>query len=98
MEQKSNNGCASDCQCSGATETAKLPVHVHLLCGWPLLLVVIGGAIGGLCGGAAYGINMAIYKGQMPLPVKVGLNIVTGVAAIVLWVVSVAGIKSYFAG
>jgi hypothetical protein len=29
------------------TPKPKLPLKVHLMCGWPLLLVAVGGAIGG---------------------------------------------------
>jgi hypothetical protein len=56
----------------------KLSAKVHLMCGWPLALVVIGGAIGGGLGGAAYGINVAIYKSRMPTPAKIALNILAG--------------------
>ncbi len=44
----------------------KLPASAHVLCGWPLLLVLIGGAIGGGLGGAAYAINIGIYKSSLP--------------------------------
>jgi hypothetical protein len=72
-----------------AASPQKTPVYVHAMCGWPLILVFIGGAIGGALGGLAYGINMTIYKSKLPMPVKVLLNIITGFAAIVLWVVIV---------
>ena len=42
-------------------EKEKLKWHEHLACGWPLALVGIGGALGGLCGGAAYAINAQIF-------------------------------------
>ena len=45
----------------------KLPPLAHVVCGWPLLLVIIGGAVGGGLGGLAYGINVAIYKSRLPL-------------------------------
>lgn len=72
----------------GGAETkgeAKLPATAHLLCGWPLVMVFIGGAIGGGLGGAAYAVNVGIYKSKLPVPAKVALNIITGVAAIGLW-------------
>jgi len=65
----------------------KVSPLVYLACGWPLLLVLVGGLIGGALGGAAFGINMAIYKSQLPLAVKIILNPIVGVAAIVLWLV-----------
>ena len=65
----------------------KLSAKAHALCGWPLLLVAIGGAVGGALGGAAYGVNVAIYRSKLPIVAKVGLNLLTGVAAIGIWMV-----------
>jgi hypothetical protein len=48
-------------------------------------VVLIGWAIGGGLGGAAFGINVGIYKSKLPLPVKVALNPLTGFAAFGLW-------------
>ena len=72
-------------QDTGAETKGKMPVIGHILCGWPLLLVAIGGAIGGGLGGGAYAINVGIYKSQLPIPAKVFLNIIVGSAAIVIW-------------
>ena len=66
----------------------KLPAVAHVLCGWPLLLVLFGGAIGGRLGGSAYLINIAIYKARMPTILKVVLNLLVGLAAIGLWYVA----------
>ena len=66
-------------------KTGNLPKSAHLACGWPLLLVTIGGAIGGGLGGAAYGVNMAIYKSNLPIPAKIVLNLLTGFVAIGTW-------------
>jgi hypothetical protein len=63
----------------------KLPASAHVLCGWPLVLVAIGGAIGGGLGGVAYAINVGIYKSRLPRPAKVILNILTGLAAFGIW-------------
>lgn len=63
----------------------KLPAGAHVMCGWPLLLVFIGGAIGGGLGGAAYAINIGIYKSSLPAPAKVVLNLVVGIAAFAIW-------------
>ena len=78
------------------TDEEKLPVMAHVMCGWPLLLVTIGGAIGGGLGGAAYGINAAIYKSQMPVAVKILLNIVTGFAAIAIWYAIALALRGAF--
>ena len=63
----------------------KLPVKAHILCGWPLVLVFIGGAIGGGLGGAAYGINVLIYRSKLPLFIKIIFNIAIGLAAVIIW-------------
>ncbi len=75
-------------------ESTRLPISAHLLCGWPLVLVAFGGAIGGGLGGAAYGVNLMIYKSHLPLAVKVALNLVTGSAAFVLWALIASAIHS----
>ncbi|MBN1429466.1 MAG: hypothetical protein JXB07_13920 [Anaerolineae bacterium] len=59
----------------------------HLLCGWPFILVIIGGAIGGALGGLAYAINVAIYKSDLPGFLKIGLNLIVGFMAIGTWIV-----------
>ena len=77
-------------------QKAKLPVSAHLLCGWPLALVAVGGAIGGGLGGAAYAINLAVYKSEMPTPAKVLLNLAIGGAAVVVWIVAASFILRAF--
>jgi hypothetical protein len=72
----------------GTTAQAKkLPAMAHILCGWPLVLVAFGGLIGGGLGGAAYAINIAIYKTSMPVIFKIVLNLSVGIAAIGIWYV-----------
>src|SRR5262249_34987616 len=65
----------------------KVPPLVYVACGWPLILVLLGGLIGGALGGVAFALNMAIYKSKLPLAVKFILNPVIGVTAIALWLV-----------
>jgi len=67
------------------TQPQGLPVMAHALCGWPLILVVLGGAIGGALGALAYGINIAIYKAKMPVMFKLILNLGVGFSAIAVW-------------
>ncbi|MHC4084561.1 MAG: hypothetical protein ACYSWZ_02685 [Planctomycetota bacterium] len=84
MEENFQGSVEADQSAKTATKE-KMPVIGHILCGWPLLLVAIGGAIGGGLGGGAYAINVGIYKSQLPIPAKVVLNIIVGSAAIVIW-------------
>jgi hypothetical protein len=79
---------SSDFDSESTAETAepkKLTPMAHALCGWPLVLVILGGAIGGGLGGAAYGINTAIYKSNFPAAAKIALNLITGLTAIGIW-------------
>lgn len=76
----------------------KLPTSAYLMCGWPLVLIFVGGALGGGLGGAAFGINMALYKSKLPVAVKVILNILTGLAAIILWLVIGTYLHAKFSG
>jgi len=79
---------------AGDAEQKKMPAVAHLLCGWPIFLVAIGGAIGGGLGGGAYGINIAIYRSKLPVFAKVILNLVVGLSAIGIWLVVAAAIQS----
>ncbi len=93
MEEYFQESAQTDKSAKTATKE-KMPVIGHILCGWPLLLVAIGGAIGGGLGGAAYAINVGIYKSNLPIPVKVVLNIIAGLAAIVIWYSIAMAIRS----
>lgn len=62
-----------------------IPAIAHVLCGWPLVMIAFGGAIGGGLGGAAYGVNLGIYKSELPGPVKAILIVLSGCAAIGIW-------------
>ena len=75
---------------------AKLTTAAHLMCGWPLVLMFVGGAVGGGLGGAAYGINTAIYKSNFPTAAKIALNAMTGLAAIGIWLAIAITISSRF--
>lgn len=59
--------------------------YEHVACGWPLVLVFVGGAIGGACGGAAYMINGNIFKADHPTPLKYVYSFLVGIGAIVLY-------------
>jgi hypothetical protein len=75
----------------------KLTPLVHVLCGWPLILVFFGGAIGGALGGLAYGINVAVYRSKLPVVLKAFLNPIVGVLAFILWLVIGTYIQLKFA-
>jgi hypothetical protein len=67
-------------------ESHATPIWVYLVCGWPLALVAIGGGLlGGLCGGAAFGINLGIWKSSLPLVAKIVLIPMVGLIAVACW-------------
>lgn len=65
----------------------KLPIHAHILAGWPLLLVTVGGLLGGLCGGGAYLISIRLLQSK-------GFTPATGIAA---FFIGTLGIVAYLA-
>jgi hypothetical protein len=67
-----------------------MPVMAHILCGWPLILLPIGGAIGGALGGLAYGVNLSLYKSNIPGVFKIMLNLLVGMMAIGGWLIIAA--------
>lgn len=65
----------------------KLPLLVQLACCWPIGLIVVGGLVGGLCGGAAIAVNMILYNSSLPRWSLWLLNPLVGLAAILLWLI-----------
>jgi len=75
-----------------------IPIWVYLICGWPFALVAIGGLIGGVCGGAAFGINLSIWKSQLPLAAKIILIPIVGCTAVAIWLAAAVGIQLLLRG
>jgi len=71
---------------SAKENVLNLPLYAHVIAGWPLLLIFIGGVIGGLCGGGAYGASVALLK-------KKG---VTAVTCLLSFLIGIAGVALYF--
>ena len=67
------------------TAKPKLTTMQQVFCAWPLILVIVGGAIGGLCGGVAWAINTRIMSSGMSAPARYGICVITGVVAAVVW-------------
>jgi hypothetical protein len=80
---------------NGLPRRASLPKTAYVMCGWPLVLVFIGGALGGALGGAAFWTNTKIYKSNLPIPAKIVLNLLAGIAAFLLWAVAVQEIRNF---
>jgi hypothetical protein len=78
---------------AGNASPRKLPMIAHILSGWPLILVFIGGAIGGALGGVAYAVNISLYKSNLPGVLKFMLNVLVGILAIGIWLTISAMLK-----
>lgn len=72
-------------QASKIMKIEKAPKYVHLIAGWPFVLVLFGGLIGGGLGGLAYLINLKIYNSQLSKINKILANMMCGMVAISAW-------------
>jgi hypothetical protein len=72
-----------------APEKRKLNVVELVFTAWPMALVAVGGAIGGLCGGVGWAINAKIMSSGLSAPVRYGLCVLVGIGAIGLWLLAV---------
>ena len=63
------------------SSSVKLQWYEHAWCGLPLLLLFIGGALGGACGGAGYALSAAVFKKAMPTPAKYVLSLLISMTA-----------------
>ncbi|MCX6855872.1 MAG: hypothetical protein NTV80_13310 [Verrucomicrobia bacterium] len=76
--------------------TPALPPSAHVIAGWPLVMVAVGGAIGGLCGAGAYGLSMALLKKKGVTPLSVFLSFLLGLAGIGLYFVVIIALAIAF--
>jgi len=60
--------------------------YEHLAAGWPLILILVGGAIGGGCGGAAYALNGKIFSLSISKPLKYLYVALVGIGAVILYI------------
>lgn len=67
----------------------KLEWYEQAAAGLPLILLFVGGAIGGACGGLGYGINATIFRTDLPTPAKYALSLLVSGGAAMLYVMLV---------
>jgi hypothetical protein len=79
-----------------AEKTTKLPWHSHVISGWPLVMVIIGGLIGGACGGLAYGASMSLIKKKGISATSYILSTVIGIGCVALYFVVIIGLAIAF--
>lgn len=78
-----------------ANHKPKLAWYQHGWLAMPLALIFVGGALGGLCGGAAWGLNRVVFeKAEHPIFRYVWTGLIT-VAAFFVWVVLVLIISAF---
>ena len=68
-----------------AQESKSLKWYEQVVCLLPIALVVIGGAIGGLCGGLAVALNMLIFSKDISVGKKYFYVVLVGLGAVVLY-------------
>ena len=66
-------------QASEIMKIEKAPKYMHLMAGWPFILVLFGGLIGGGLGG------LKIYNSQLSKINKILANMMCGMVAISAW-------------
>lgn len=72
--------------------------YEHLAAGWPLILVLAGGAIGGACGGLAYALNGKLFNSKLSNPLKYIFSFLIGIGSIVAYILVVSILVSIFPG
>jgi len=93
-----NREASMTAQHNQAQEKPKLNIAQLVFAAWPMALVAVGGAVGGACGGLAWAINTKIMSSKMSAPMRYGLCVLTGIAAIGLWMLAVFALTLAFPG
>lgn len=70
----------------------------QIAAGWPLVMIFFGGAVGGALGGLAYLINGQIFHSKMKTPLKYVFSFLTGVWAVLMYVVAIGVLAACFPG
>jgi len=62
-----------------------LPVYWMIWAYFPLVLIFIGGALGGLCGGMAAGGTLAVLRSDLPKPARLAIALLAPPLAFVVY-------------
>lgn len=73
----------------------KLSLREQIMLGWPFILGVYGGFLGVLCGGAAYIVNIVIFKSNISKKKKYIFSFLVGVSAFALYYILLLVITEY---
>jgi H+/Cl- antiporter ClcA len=73
-----------------------VPWYQQVAAGWPLILVLVGGALGGACGAAAYYFNAKIMKSNVSRPLKYVYTVLVGLGAILTYLLTIGILAAMF--
>ena len=75
----------------------KLTWYQYIWIGWPIALVIVGGLIGGACGGAAWALNQKVFQAtQHPVMRYLWTGLIS-IAAIITYFIVASVFLSFFA-
>ena len=77
---------------------SNLKWYEHITAGWPLMLILVGGAIGGGLGAAAYFLSVKIFNKKISSAYKYIYSLLIGAAAVVIWIIVVVILAILFPG
>ena len=69
--------------------SSELSTATNIFCAWPLVLVAVGGALGGMLGAMAWMLNVKIMKSNFIAAVTIPAVILTGIGAFAAYFVIV---------
>ncbi|MNN28270.1 hypothetical protein D3C81_1418330 [compost metagenome] len=72
----------------------KLKAYEWVISMLPLLLILIGGALGGLLGALGFSVNVLLFRSKLPVAVKIILSILVLIVTVIIHFV-VAGLIYY---
>lgn len=75
-----------------------IPLYTWVWIGLPLLLLIVGGAIGAAVGVVASWLNAGIFRSERSLPVRYALSAAVNLAAVGVYAVLSALFRTYFGG
>lgn len=79
-------------------EPKKLKLVEHVIAALPFGLIIIGGMIGGACGGCAYAINTAIFKKDLRPALKYLYTTLVTIGAVAVYFGGVIALAQIFPG
>lgn len=72
--------------------------YEYLWLGLPALLIFIGGALGGLCGGIAFYLNVKVFRSDLHIAAKYVLTGIVSFVAVILFFIVVAVVVTLLGG